>query len=558
MTLPLVPFPASVVMRDEAPFRLTPGTPVTGDADAAPHARALLAALARRHTLLAPREPRRIPPASEDSAPTVRGPRDSPSLVAAPVAQDAATAAPGIHLARGEGAPESYVLEVTSARVTVTGADAAGLFYGIQTLGQLAATGEIPAVRIADAPRFPYRGVMLDVARHFHPVETVLAYIDRAAALKFNRLHLHLTDDQGWRLEIAAHPELTARGAGSSAFGDAGGFFTQDDYRRIVTYAVARHLTVVPEIDLPGHTHAVSLSHPELCEPPVVTDRVREVTELFGGGLPVPGEPYHGIAVGFSSLRIDDERTYALLHDVLGEVARLTPGPYLHIGGDEALGTPPERYDAFVGRVTEMVRRLGKVPMAWHEAGAAPSLAPGTIGQYWGFVTPTDGMDAEARAFVRGGGSLVLSPADAIYLDMKPHSGSALGLAWANGPTSLERSYRWDPATVIEGVDESDVLGVTAPLWTETVRTLADIDALVFPRIGSAAEAAWSRDPYGTGERTWESFRERVAALAPCWRAQGFAMPAESAAEPPAAEPAAEPPAAAAPPVTPVAEGARA
>lgn len=499
MTLSLVPLPASVIESGGDPFVLAESTTITGEGDAVAVARGLIAA--RTGLTL--------------------------TVLALPTVRDLPASAPplgSIHLTvDGAGAPESYRLEATTAGVAVAGADAAGLFYGIQTLGQLITdAGEIPAVHITDAPRFAYRGVMLDVARHFHPVETVLAFIDRAATLKFNHLHLHLTDDQGWRLEIASHPELTARGSGTSIGGDPGGFYSRDDYRRIVDHAAARHVTIVPEIDLPGHTHAVSLSHPELCEQPVLSDSVREVTERFGGGLPVLGEPYQGLAVGFSSLRIGDERTYALLADVLAEVASLTPGPYLHIGGDEALGTPAELYSRFIERVTAMVAATGKTPMAWHEAGAATGLATGTIGQYWGFARPTDGMDEKARAFVRAGGRVVLSPADAVYLDMKPSPDSELGLDWANGPTSLERSYRWDPDAIIEGVSGHDILGVTAPLWTETVRSLADIDALAFPRIASAAEAAWSPDAYGVGERTWESFRRRVDGLPPLWRALGF------------------------------------
>lgn len=493
MTLPLVPYPAAVTATGAAPFRLTSATPIAGEMDAATTA----------HSLIAARTGLTLDHADTSSPGT-----------------------PSIHLridGDDVGAPESYRLEASATGVEIMGADAAGLFYGVQTLAQLiTADDTIPAVRIDDAPRYRYRGVMLDVARHFHPVETVRAFIDRAATLKFNHLHLHLSDDQGWRLAMTTHPELTAHGSGTSIGGAAGGFYTREDYRGIVAYAAAHHLTVVPEIDLPGHTHAVSLSHPELCEQPVITDAVRETTATFGGALPVLGEPYTALAVGFSSLRLDDERTYDLLADVLGELAELTPGPYLHIGGDEALGTPPDRYAAFIARVTTLVRDLGKTPLAWHEAGAAPDLAPGTIGQYWGFVEPTAGMDDRARAIVARGGRLILSPADAVYLDMKPTADSPLGLSWANGPTSLERAYRWDPDAVIDDVTGDSVLGVEAPLWTETVATLTDIDALIFPRIAAAAETAWTPAPLGDGERTWESFAARVALLPPLWRALGF------------------------------------
>lgn len=441
---------------------------------------------------------------------------------AAPFATDVALADdPRVSLAvdGGIGDPESYRLDVDADGIRIVGADDAGLFYGRQTLTQLARRDgertEVSAVSIVDAPRFAYRGVMLDVARHFHPVETVEAYIDRASALKFNHLHLHLSDDQGWRLEIHARPLLTERASSTAIGGDAGGFYTHDDYRRIVDYAAAHHMTVVPEFDVPGHTHAVSLAYPELAAEPVIADHVVETAEQFGGGLPVHGEPYRGLAVGFSSLRIHEEETYAFLADVFGEVAAITPGPYLHVGGDECLGTSAGDFALFMSRVTELVAGLGKTPVAWHEAGSAPGLAASTIGQYWGFVTPTDGMDEKARTFVRNGARVILSPADAVYLDMKPHDDFPIGLTWARGATSLERAYDWEPTAVVDGIGEEEILGVEAPLWTETVRDLADIDALAFPRILAAAEVAWSPAPGAHADRTWDSFRDRVAAADP-------------------------------------------
>ncbi|WP_298944679.1 family 20 glycosylhydrolase [uncultured Microbacterium sp.] len=230
------------------------------------------------------------------------------------------------------------------------------------------------------------------------------------------------------------------------------------------------------------------------------------------------------------AVRIDDAPRF--LRDVFAEVAALTPGPYLHFGGDEALGTDPADFAEFVARASALVVATGRTPIAWHEAGAADGLAPGTIGQYWGFVSPTDGMDDKTRRFVAGGGRIILSPADAIYLDMKFDAASPLGLTWANGPTSLRRAYEWDPATVIDGIGDAEILGVEAPLWTETVRDLADIDALAFPRIAAAAEAGWSA-PFGaTPERTWESFRTRVAALEPLWTRLGISFTPVAEGEP--------------------------
>lgn len=491
MSLPsVVPVPVALEATGEAPFALTPDTALTGPPDAVAATRALI----ETHTGI------RLTPAGHDDS--------------------------GVTLRIADGAPESYTLEASARGVTITGADAAGLFHGIQTLGQLIVPapdgGRIPAVRIEDAPRFAYRGVMLDVARHFLDVATVQAYIDRAASLKFNHLHLHLTDDQGWRLQSAARPLLTERASSTSIGDDPGGFYTREDYRDLVAYAAARHIVVVPEIDLPGHTHAVSLAYPELCEPPVLTAHVLETVQAFGGGTPVTGRPYRGLAVGFSSLRIHDEATYAFVSDVLGELAALTPGPFLHIGGDEALGTARADYDLFVARVSRIAADLGKTPIAWHEAGGSAGLAAETVGQYWGFVTPTDGMDEKARAFARHGAGLILSPADAVYLDMKPDAASPLGLTWANGVTTARRAYAWEPAEVVDGVGEDRILGVEAPLWTETVRSLADIDALAFPRIAAAAEIVWSPAPARHALRTWDSFARRTGGLGPFWTRQGI------------------------------------
>lgn len=490
---PLVPVAAAVESSGGAPFVLSPATTLSGAPDALAVARDLIA--------------------------TRTGLR---------LGEAASPASGGIELRIAPGRPESYTLDSSDARIALTGGDPAGLFYAVQTLGQLIAPdGDgrgwiVPAVRIADAPRFDYRGVMLDVARHFFDVAAVCAYIDRASALKFNHLHLHLTDDQGWRLHLRSRPLLTERASSTAIGGAPGGFYTQDDYREIVAYAAGRHMTVVPEIDLPGHTHAVTLAYPEVCADPVLSDHVLDTVRTFGGGVPTPGTPYEGMAVGFSSLRIGEAETEAFVRDVLGEVADLTPGPFLHIGGDEALGTLRADYDAFVGHVSRIVAGLGKTPMAWHEAGTGTGLAPTTVGQYWGFVAPTDGMDDKARGFTATGSRLVMSPADAVYLDMKFDAASPLGLTWAHGVTSARRSYDWEPAAIIEGVGDAEILGVEAPLWTETARTPADLDALAFPRIAAAAEIAWSPHPAASPARTWEDFAVRVGALGPLWTRQGI------------------------------------
>lgn len=387
-----------------------------------------------------------------------------------------------------DGQPaEGYVLEIDEHGIRITASDPAGLFYGEQTLRQLDRDGTVPHVRIEDAPRFAYRGAMLDVARHFLPVEAVLRYLDDIALLKLNHLHLHLTDDQGWRIAIPGWPELTGIGASTQVGGGGGGYYTADDYARIVAHAAERFITIVPEVDMPGHTNAAIVAYPELG---------RE-----------PAEPYEGIEVGFSSLDIGGPRTEEFVRDVTHALAAMTPGPYLHLGGDESLATTEAEFLAFAASATAIAAETGKTLIAWHELGRSRALPRGTIGQYWGYATPQEeGLADRALSFVEQGGRVILSPADALYLDMKYAEDSPLGLVWANGPTSLERSYRWEPTEVIPGLGERDILGLEAPLWTETVHTIEDAEYLAFPRIASAAEIAWSPRE----GRTFEDFAARV------------------------------------------------
>jgi hexosaminidase len=424
----------------------------------------------------------------------------------------------------GAAASEGYRLRVGD-HAEVTGADAAGLFYGVQTLLQMLrpdSDGDgdgdgwsIARSAIDDAPRFAHRGVMLDVTRHFFGVDDVKRFIDATSALKFNRLHLHLSDDQGWRVQIDSWPRLTEV---SSSNGDPGGFYTKDDYREIVAHAAARHMMVIPEIDLPGHTHAIGVAYPELVEAPVLNDALISQSEKLGHALPVAGESYEGWGVGHSSVRIREERTYDFVRDVVRELAEMTPGPYIHIGGDESLGTTQEDFDHFSERATRIVVEAGKTPVAWHEMGAAAGIAEGTVGQYWGMKTPTGSHAAEAAHFVERGGALIMSAADAAYLDMKYSADFPLGLTWA-GIVDVRASYDWEPTDVLD-VPDAAILGIEAPLWSETTRTLDDVEQLVFPRAAAQAEIGWS--PRSGALRGWESFRRRLGGLAPLWKAEGI------------------------------------
>ncbi|GLU89226.1 family 20 glycosylhydrolase [Agromyces sp. NBRC 114283] len=480
----IIPAPASFEQLDAEPFRLddTSRVLVVGDAGTAP---ALLAAQLR----LATGAEVPVVAGSEDEA----GPADVLIAVEAGAAEASVPAAP---------AAEAYRLTTGADGARIEAASPAGAFWASRSLLQLLpaailSSGEAaqaartpeggwtaPAVRIDDAPRFAYRGAMLDVARHFLPVGDVERYVDQLAMLKLNVLHLHLTDDQGWRLQIDAWPELTGIGASTSTGGDGGGFYTKDDFRRLVAYAAERHVTIVPEVDLPGHTNAALSAYPELnCD----------------GVAPAP---YEGVEVGFSSLCAAPERAEAtdrFLADVTRELAELTPGPWIHLGGDESLATSEADYLDLVRRMTSAGAATGKTIIGWHELGASPELPPGTVGQYWDYATPREetGSEADVRSFLDQGGRIVFSPADVAYLDMvypdaPSFEGRELGQDWADGDTSLAEAYGWDPAAIVPGVGDDDILGVEAPIWTETMRTLDEVEFMAFPRILAIAEIAWS------------------------------------------------------------------
>ena len=490
----IIPAPASITLEPAAAsFALTEATRLVASGDGAAAVAETFAAGARAATGF--------------ELPVVTGEAGASDIALVVAAGEA----PG-------SAPEGYTLESGEGGVRLGADSAAGLFWGTQSLRQLlpaeiertdaagapAGGWTVPAATIADAPRFAYRGAMLDVARHFRPVDDVLRYIDEIALLKLNVLHLHLTDDQGWRIEIESWPELTGIGASTSVGGDGGGFYTKDDYRRIVEHAAERFITIVPEIDLPGHTNAALSAYPELnCD----------------GVAPAP---YEGIEVGFSSLCASPERAEAtdrFLADVTREVAEITPGPWLHLGGDESHATSEADYLDLLRRMTQAAAATGKTVIGWHEMGASRELPPGTVGQYWSFVEPDGDAPELAHSFVEQGGQLILSPADVAYLDMKyvddPQNerGETLGLEWAKGPTSLEEAYLWEPTSIVPGIGEPEILGIEAPIWSETLVTLSDVEFMAFPRITAIAEIAWSPAPAAGTARDTEDFFGRVAAF---------------------------------------------
>lgn len=409
---------------------------------------------------------------------------------------------------KGLGA-EGYRLTSGRTGVTITAAKPAGLFHGVQTLRQLlpAAVEKnspqpgpwlVAGGRIEDTPRYGWRGAMLDVSRHFFTVDQVKRYVDELALYKLNKLHLHLSDDQGWRIAIDSWPRLTTYGGSTQVGGGAGGFYTKADYREIVRYAASRYVEIVPEIDMPGHTNAALASYAGLnCD---------------GVAPPL----YTGTDVGFSSLCVPKEITYDFVDDVIRELAAITPGKYLHIGGDEAHSTSHEDYVTFMDRVQPVVAKYGKTVVGWHQlTGATP--APGAVAQYWG-LDDTDAAEKErVAAAARNGTGVVLSPADRVYLDMKYDASTELGQDWA-GYVEVKRSYDWDPGNYLAGAPSSAIRGVEAPLWTETIVTSADIEYMAFPRLPGVAELGWS--PASTHD--WDGYKVRLAAQAPRWEALGI------------------------------------
>ena len=424
-----------------------------------------------------------------------------------PMAVTASAGTPAAIVLRLTGAPasvgdEGYSLTVTADSVRLVANRPAGLFHGIQTIRQLfppeiesdmgidRSSWQIPAQTIVDSPRFAWRGAMLDVARHFFTVKEVQQYIDMLALYKMNVLHLHLADDQGWRIQLNSRPRLTELGSLSQVGGGPGGFYTQKDYQDIIRYAAARYILIVPEIDMPSHINAALIGYPEFA----CSER--------------PTALYSGTDVGWSALCVDKEETYAFIDDIIRELSGLTPGPYFHIGGDEVHTLTNEQYIRFVERAQAIVNKYGKRMVGWEEITKA-RLSPTTVAQQW--------KSDSATAALASGAKLILSPSPKIYLDMKYTTATELGLHWA-AYIEVRDAYDWDPATYIRGIGEKDIIGVEAPIWSETARNIGAISYLALPRMPAVAEIGWT--PQAT--RNWESFRSRLATHAPRWNYLGM------------------------------------
>jgi hexosaminidase len=416
---------------------------------------------------------------------------------------------------------EGYRLRVSPDRVMVEAAAPAGLFYGVQTLLQLTATnltGEpggyaVPAVEIQDRPRFTYRGMHLDVGRHFFPVEFVKRYVDLMAGYKFNTFHWHLTEDQGWRIEIKRFPRLTEAGAYRKEtvlqknlnpyVGDGvpyGGFYTQDQIREVVAYAAERYVTVIPEIELPGHSQAALAAYPEL------------------GCTPGPFEVSTTWGVHYEVFCPSDT-TFAFLEGVLTEVMELFPSRNIHIGGDEV---PKDRWRArplaqelirrerlagehelqswFIRRIERFLLANGRRLIGWDEI-LEGGLAPAATVMSW------RGMDGGIEA-ARQGHDVIMTPTSHVYFDYYQGDRASEPLA-IGGFTPLDRVYSFEPVPEVLTAEEARyVLGAQGNVWTEYMKTERHVEYMVFPRLLALAEVVWSPKD----ARDWSGFTARLPA----------------------------------------------
>lgn len=401
--------------------------------------------------------------------------------------------------------PEAYHLRASGKEVLIEASDPRGLFYGAQTLRQLI-SGEgsarsVPAVEISDAPRFRWRGLLIDLGRHFFGKQTLLKVVDEMAAYKLNELKLHLTDYEGWRVEIPAYPKLTEVGALVDGKPE---YLSTADVREIVRYAAERHIMVVPEIEMPGHAGAAARSYPEFFN--------------ADGSAFDPANP----------------KTYDFIRGVLTEAARLFPAPYIDFAGDEVgdemwkgmadvdrlkaeqgLTTNQDVQGYFARKVVAIIESLGKRPMAWDEQVEA--RAPKSVIIQWWRRDRPDVLKTAADA----GHDLVISPADHLYFDY-PQGPGEPGAPWEGnkgGPQSIAKMLAWEPVPDSFTPEESArVLGIEACVWTEFISTERYLQFMTFPRLLALAEIAWR--PKGPRDET--EFNGRLEPHLEALRARGI------------------------------------
>lgn len=383
---------------------------------------------------------------------------------------------------------EGYRLDISARGVQIQAATQAGLFYGIQTLRQLLPSalesGQVedkplllPELSIEDVPHYSWRGTMVDVARSFFDLEYLKKHVDRMATYKMNRLHLHLTDDQGWRIEIKGWPKLTEVGGDSAVKDGRSGYLTQEEYKELQSYAAARNIIIVPEIDMPGHIYAALRSYPEELNCPDYTNIApRRAT---------PPEPYTGTTVGWSKFCLENPAIYDFVTDVIREMSEITTGPWIHIGGDEI---QDPRYEEFVVKADSIVQDFGKTTIGWEEVTKA-EVSNSLISQVWhGRVESV--VDVEVIQSICGH----------FYLDHANVEGQEHTNNWCKSDgITLEEVYDFRS-------EHPRTLGVEAPVWSEFVITDERMDDRFWPRSLAVAEIGWTAPE----KRDYQDFFQRV------------------------------------------------
>ncbi len=418
---------------------------------------------------------------------------------------------------------EHYTLKVDRKGITIKGATEGALFCGLQTLDQIligdicnTIAGKVEHITIDDQPRYSHRAIMLDPARHFLPAKDVKFFIDQMARFKFNVLQLHLTDDQGWRIEIKSHPELTAIGSqrkpGNSQ-GPDNGYYTQEDIKDIIAYAAERNIEVIPELDIPGHSVAILASHPEL-------------------GCPFrQGETKDLGSTTNMMLCAANKDVYTIYKDILEEIAELFPSEKIHLGGDEAavkenwakcpqcnammqelgLEKPSQLMIPFFGRMLDIVRSCGKEAILWCELDNMWPPANEYLFPYPADVTLVTWRNALTPKCIelthKHGHRLIMAPGEHAYLDYPQYPGDLPEFNnWGMPVTTLEQSYRLDPGYGLPAEEQRHITGVMGTLWGEAIKDINRVTYMAFPRAMAIAEAGWSN----IGQRSWESFKQRI------------------------------------------------
>ncbi len=382
---------------------------------------------------------------------------------------------------------EGYKLQINSSGISLESGTEAGMFYGIQTLrqffpaeietGKLSSEIKLRHVEITDMPEYSWRGSMLDIARSFLSKEYIKKHIDRMALYKLNRLHLHLSDDQGWRIEIKEYPDLAKIGGSSAVKNGRSGYLTQKEYAELQAYAEKRNIVIVPEIDMPGHVYAALASYPELnCENNVNIDPKRAT----------PPELYDGYNVGWTRLCLEDPSTYEFVDAIIKELSEITRGKWIHIGGDEI---EDPLYEEFIHKADSIVRKYNKTGIGWEESAKA-ELSDSFIVQRWNGETK-----------IEEGQKIIDSFCKFFYLDHGNVTDQENTYKWcAKEGLSLETVYSYD-------TDDDRVIGIEGPMWSELVISDDRADDRLWPRSIAVAEVAWTK----ASNRNFQDFTERLA-----------------------------------------------